>query len=671
MRNYKGEIATFLTLGLVIVGAVVTLASSYFTNQQKNMATASRAAGSCTIGTKTSGTTSQTCTQICGVNTYVSNSQWTEGTVRNCCCKSAVAASSSSVQTGGTLPECEYTYAIAVAECGSAANTTNVGCGKNSKNLQTYKCKTNEVAPVTSSFTCTTGEKKSGTSSQTCSAICGTAGYISNTQQLDGSIRNCCCNKSTVAAPASSVVSGSSSYQCSEGQPILANGTCFSTCEANGSTYVSNSQGPGADGKNYCCCKKTESGKGFDTCYKAFTPGLYGCEAPSSKIVIYAPSMAAVGMTNCSKYNTSSNTSLYFAQAPGAYSDGQCAVVWSGALDVGAKNQEAQQLIEPPLAPMEEEIPPVGNCENMGSSNVCRNNCESPDVCKASQGKTDKKWCCQSDGSGISGLLNTSLCKVEVSTCNNMVQVGGDTNISYYKSSNPLCSGKCYGVYTSGASSAKCDTYTWEELKNLKLPDCQKASSGNVGISIIKTKYNCPNGSKNPSYFKGSDGLYYSDLDDSTGDFNNNTICGLGGPAGNVQPQCIGESKTCSDYCGRNKWPYSNKKNYIMKDKYERNPLTCEVIGSVYNYCECSTQKQDGLFVSDMVTTGVNPAGEDVKYYNCKVLGYHSDKSKATENCSTCGWGWFYGDKPNCIISKTGDPNENKKFQISCCQNQL
>lgn len=44
MKNYKGEIATLLTLGLVIVGAVVTLASSLLVNKNKNFATNSRAA---------------------------------------------------------------------------------------------------------------------------------------------------------------------------------------------------------------------------------------------------------------------------------------------------------------------------------------------------------------------------------------------------------------------------------------------------------------------------------------------------------------------------------------------------------------------------------------------------------------------------------------------------
>lgn len=44
MRNYRGEIATLLTLGLVLVGAVITLAFSFLTNQQKNLASAPKAA---------------------------------------------------------------------------------------------------------------------------------------------------------------------------------------------------------------------------------------------------------------------------------------------------------------------------------------------------------------------------------------------------------------------------------------------------------------------------------------------------------------------------------------------------------------------------------------------------------------------------------------------------
>lgn len=54
MKNKKGEIATFLTLGLVIVGAVVTLATSFFTNQKKNIASNPRAYSVRTSGSQPS-----------------------------------------------------------------------------------------------------------------------------------------------------------------------------------------------------------------------------------------------------------------------------------------------------------------------------------------------------------------------------------------------------------------------------------------------------------------------------------------------------------------------------------------------------------------------------------------------------------------------------------------
>lgn len=51
MKNRKGEIATLLTLGLILVGAVATIATSLFTNNQKNIASNPKAAGvNCVYG---------------------------------------------------------------------------------------------------------------------------------------------------------------------------------------------------------------------------------------------------------------------------------------------------------------------------------------------------------------------------------------------------------------------------------------------------------------------------------------------------------------------------------------------------------------------------------------------------------------------------------------------
>src|SRR3989344_5049848 len=45
MKNHKGEIATLLTLGLVLIGGLVTLATSFFVNRQNNLASNPRAGG--------------------------------------------------------------------------------------------------------------------------------------------------------------------------------------------------------------------------------------------------------------------------------------------------------------------------------------------------------------------------------------------------------------------------------------------------------------------------------------------------------------------------------------------------------------------------------------------------------------------------------------------------
>jgi hypothetical protein len=441
MKNHKGVVATLLTLGLVVVGTLITLGSSLFVNNQKtNLASNSMAA--CPKGVAIQNSNYFKCTASCGKTSSGGCPSYDHNSLDGSCGYCGTVAAPGG--TGETLAECEFKgTSLAVAECGGSNNYTPTGCGKTSTGATTYKCKPGFPAAA------------SGT---TTGVDCGMTVSFAN-QDCAYGIDIAGCKPGTAkckSAPAAS--SGTSSYQCSEGEPVLANGTCFSTCKANGSTYVSNSQGTGVDGKHYCCCKKTESGKGFDTCYKAYTPGLYGCEAPSSKVVVYAPSMAAVGMDNCSKYNTSSNTSLYFAQAPGAYSDGQCAVVWSGGLDVGAKNQEAQQLIEPPPPPPVEvvqETPPDINCRDFGTANGCSSQCkdfEGPEYsCKAGTGSTIKKWCCQGTpglricsngkagtcifGKGASGpaLCTTGLQEANINGC---LSVPTNQTCTFFKNEN-------------------------------------------------------------------------------------------------------------------------------------------------------------------------------------------------------------------------------------------
>ncbi len=88
----KAEVATLLTLGLVVVGAVMTIVASVFTNNQKNLASKPRADSS---ESKTRyGSANCTCYQICGGHgQYISNSQSVSGGVRICKCKADAPSS--------------------------------------------------------------------------------------------------------------------------------------------------------------------------------------------------------------------------------------------------------------------------------------------------------------------------------------------------------------------------------------------------------------------------------------------------------------------------------------------------------------------------------------------------------------------------------------------------
>lgn len=312
MRNRKGEIATLLTLSLVIVGAVMTVASSYFTNKQKSLTSNPKAST---------------------VNCVFLNS--TE-------CNLA--------KKSGDCPQWNFGSCIVC---------------KNGK----YRCPGTLDDSVSPSSQASTSPTKTSTSTKTPTSL---------------------------------------SFICSNGgEPILANNiSCETLCRNNNMTYVPNSQGQGSDGKHYCCCKKTEAGQEYDTCYKAYKPGLYGCQAPLSKIVIYAQSMSAVGMTDCTKYNTNTNTSLYFAGKPGQYEDGACARVWDGNMSLSEKQKQAKELMisstptpKPELTTSPIETPPRDGCINMTSTHLCGEYCGLEDktgyICVEGN-QREAKWCCPS-----------------------------------------------------------------------------------------------------------------------------------------------------------------------------------------------------------------------------------------------------------------------------------
>lgn len=71
MKNYKGEIATLLTLGLVLVGTLITLGTSLFvSNKKTNLASNSRATLNCTGG-------EQPCSTV--KSGYTNGTYWVKG----------------------------------------------------------------------------------------------------------------------------------------------------------------------------------------------------------------------------------------------------------------------------------------------------------------------------------------------------------------------------------------------------------------------------------------------------------------------------------------------------------------------------------------------------------------------------------------------------------------
>jgi hypothetical protein len=86
---------------MILVGAVLTVATSFFANKAKNLASNPKAAGSCSQGIRTHGKTSETCSTICGnYDNYWPNSQWTEGTIRYCCCKGSNGVGILNIEAG-------------------------------------------------------------------------------------------------------------------------------------------------------------------------------------------------------------------------------------------------------------------------------------------------------------------------------------------------------------------------------------------------------------------------------------------------------------------------------------------------------------------------------------------------------------------------------------------
>lgn len=152
-----GEITTIIALGTMAFILVTTIASTFIS--KKPQTTATKAAG-CTTGNQTSGSTSQTCSTICGsYSNYVPGSQWTVGSTRYCCCKSGSgggAGPTTSLKKDGE-------------PCSSSSQCYSGKCAKDPKD-NTMSC------VKTTSGTSSSGSNTSSTGCCTITSTCGSYG---------------------------------------------------------------------------------------------------------------------------------------------------------------------------------------------------------------------------------------------------------------------------------------------------------------------------------------------------------------------------------------------------------------------------------------------------------------------------------------------------------------
>ncbi len=144
MKNRRGEIATLLTLGLVLIGTAVTIATSFIANNRNNIASNPRAAGTnscCKVyesssacgGGKRIVNMGNAYTSTCAANAMVDCSSVGGPTTSGA--SICPATSGPSDPDSATLPNCPYTLTLARVECGQN-NYESTGCRSG-----TYKCK--------------------------------------------------------------------------------------------------------------------------------------------------------------------------------------------------------------------------------------------------------------------------------------------------------------------------------------------------------------------------------------------------------------------------------------------------------------------------------------------------------------------------------------------------
>jgi len=381
----KGEIATLLTLSLVLVGAVVTIASSFLTNKQKNLASNPRAACAATQCTGSGGKCynpdpnkdygGYKCCNVAG-----------KGAWKTSCSPAPLPVTNP--EDVESLPKCPYINKNAAAVgCGGDDKFTSEGCGK-SGIYQTLKCKAiSGGAQPANTNTCEADGKyqcKTKAAGQNINKLCK-PGVPANLSC--GTTTKQCCTKPIAPAP---------------GNPVQTGGTGYGTGDPN---------------------QPVNSGTGDPYPQNAGrTPGMACCFLKNGTVTEYASSNAreVSDMGPCT-------TAYYTKKENGLISYG--ATSWFECHDgSGGMNQLDYETANTPAV---QETPPVEGCVKKGTAacSIAKNQRITDDnsvvwccpivgfggnpptgctqrqlyrgipVCSRGVLTDDKKWCCPSSDS--------------------------------------------------------------------------------------------------------------------------------------------------------------------------------------------------------------------------------------------------------------------------------
>lgn len=652
MKNRKGEVVTLLTIGALVVIGVTAIVTSLSPNQNQKKTTSSRAAMACMDG------------EIkCGPAT------------NNDCCDTSTQKCSA----GKCVP-------LLDTDCGgpeycsgnsnkyykkSGAYYSDQGCSSTKKidSLTTY-C-------AASTATCE-GPKKCATSTNTYYVKSGAyykaAGCPSGTAT---SLTTVCPPPTSTPTPKPEPTVPAPST-CTSGQKFVGtNGYNVDTpeaiCTANGGTYVGSSQQGNENGQRWACCKLTDTTLGFDGCCKAYRPDMYGCTG-SNKVVIYARSMSAVGMTSCSKYNSSTNTSMYFACDPNKYPDGECtsSIIWDGGMSVDDKNNQGNLVNATPTP-----VPPiVSECEFV----PCATDPEKGYYKRVRTNGTvgyyrdgDK---CEAD----SGLLNESSikrdvcgneapasgCEMKYANCSTSYTVyQGADKFSYWKSKSCTENGvaeDCYSV----SDSTNCKQSTWNEIANYY---CKGTPVPDVSISpVVSTAPVSPAVKPSPTPVFSLNTLGKTSCLDENGKY---LQCTKGTPQ--IVETCkLNDSftgtKSISVFCG-NGWLTDEKKCYYKAFYINGIGETAyPSLAEAKNEAACVIDKKANVQLTVTVTGNVNIKDAVVALSNVSINGgaWQEKKTDASGKASfTVDYSGFFYQVKAYVITETGEYLESAQKQFS------